>query len=340
MEKIFDRCYGSILGSLIGDSLGARYEFNPNYKEQIKTDMKNNFLDILGGGIWNLLKGQFTDDSELTLTLVKSLIEAKTINQDIIAKNYNLWYNSNPFDIGITTKKCFSKKICDEMILSAKQIDIESLNKYNDNNLSNGFLMRITPIAIYISGYIYKIKIINDIQFNKIKELIRLDTSLTHSSNQALDYAICYVFLIAYNILDGNSNRGKELLTYYLDGSDALKIFNNGINYNSKLVHDPNVLIGDVKIAFQLAVRKSYFNFTFEEAIISTVNLGGDTDTNCCIVGGLVGSKLGSNIINKQWKNTVEKLKCDRYNKLGINNIVNNLENISKELFRLGFSYI
>jgi ADP-ribosylglycohydrolase len=222
------------------------------------------------------------------------------------------------------------------MMNVAKQLDNEALKNYNDNNLSNGFLMRITPLAIYIAGMLHKNTEINKNQFDKIREIVRLDTSLTHSSEKALNYATSYVILIAFNILEGKISRAIYILQIYLKDSEAIKIITNGINYNAKLAHDPTEQIGDVKIAFQLAVRKSYFNFTFEEAIISTVMLGGDTDTNCCIVGGMVGAKLGSSNINQKWKDTVEKLQCDRYVKLGINTMMNNLGKISRELFELG----
>lgn len=37
----------------------------------------------------------------------------------------------------------------------------------------------------------------------------------------------------------------------------------------------------------------------YDEAMTQTVMLGGDTDTNCAIVGGLVGAYLGLKLIPK-----------------------------------------
>jgi len=37
----------------------------------------------------------------------------------------------------------------------------------------------------------------------------------------------------------------------------------------------------------------------FERAIRETVSLGGDTDTNACIVGGLIGSIIGVKSIQR-----------------------------------------
>jgi ADP-ribosylglycohydrolase len=56
-----------------------------------------------------------------------------------------------------------------------------------------------------------------------------------------------------------------------------------------------------VKIAFQLAFKHLYNNSTYEETIKEVLRLGGDTDTNACIAGGLVGAAVGIDHINKEW---------------------------------------
>jgi ADP-ribosylglycohydrolase len=46
---------------------------------------------------------------------------------------------------------------------------------------------------------------------------------------------------------------------------------------------------GWVKIAFSLAIFYLKKNFGFLEAIKDLLSKGGDTDTNACIVGGILG---------------------------------------------------
>ncbi len=347
MQQILDRASGALHGVIVGDALGGRYEFMKNYIDQIDVDMdKGNYhLPILGGGIWQLYPGQITDDSELTLTLCQSILESKTIDGDNIAHNYHQWFKSGPFDIGNATKNAFMHHFRKDMITASIGYDQNVFEQHNDYNLSNGMMMRITPISIFIAGLLHQIKIenVNENVFNIIEKYVKADTNLTHASDKALAFAMCYVILMAYNILGWGLNSATGFINNFLGQTKACYIMKRGLNLDAKLAHDPNVNIGDVKIAFQLAVRKAFFahnkEMGFDEAIISTIKLGGDTDTNACIVGGLVGSVTGINAIPKHWIDAVtndQLMQCSRYQKYQINQSVKRLDEISKEIFYLG----
>ena len=51
--------------------------------------------------------------------------------------------------------------------------------------------------------------------------------------------------------------------------------------------------------------EEKLFDFAMEE----TLKLGGDTDTNCCVVGGMVGAIVGLDNIDQ--KKVLNVLKCD-----------------------------
>ena len=85
-------------------------------------------MKVVGGGPFCLGPGQITDDSELAMSLMWGIIksnqkdknqeeekneENKTpnleeneniIDLDIICEQYKKWYQSRPFDIGMTTR--------------------------------------------------------------------------------------------------------------------------------------------------------------------------------------------------------------------------------------------
>jgi ADP-ribosylglycohydrolase len=53
--------------------------------------------------------------------------------------------------------------------------------------------------------------------------------------------------------------------------------------------------------------------------MIDTISMGGDVDTNCCILGGLLGVSDGYESIPKKWQDTVSSVvnpSYDRFNKL------------------------
>lgn len=51
--------------------------------------------------------------------------------------------------------------------------------------------------------------------------------------------------------------------------------------------------MGYVKIAIDHAFKALRRGYDFEMAMRQTLLIGGDTDTNSCIVGGMIGAYLG-----------------------------------------------
>jgi ADP-ribosylglycohydrolase len=60
---------------------------------------------------------------------------------------------------------------------------------------------------------------------------------------------------------------------------------------------DCRVNAGHVKHAFTLAFHFLRKKATYEDAVRETLKLGGDTDTNACIVGGMMGALHGLSAI-------------------------------------------
>ena len=63
-----ERFRGCLLGLAIGDAVGTTVEFRPRGTFEPLTDM-------VGGGLFHLLPGQWTDDTSMALCLATSLIE-------------------------------------------------------------------------------------------------------------------------------------------------------------------------------------------------------------------------------------------------------------------------
>lgn len=318
---------------------------------------KNGVLPMVGGGVYGLYPGQITDDTELAMKLAKAILESGTINSDRIAKNYNDWYRSKPFDIGNATRNSVVHKNSKDMMEAARKMNIRSLSEYGDDNLSNGMLMRLTPLAVTIAGFIhgYEHKECNgkginwhknSELFEKIVRIVKADTLLTHYSNEAVNYAVAYVVLIASAILHGRLFEG----TYMLQNSGHRKvggwheIFAAGIDSNPNLAHDPKVKIGDVRIGFQLAVSYGTLiekrKIDVRTALIDTIKLGGDTDTNACIVGGLIGAISGINAIPGEWTDAVtgSVMSIDRYRQCSTNRLIASPDTLGFKLFKIGYN--
>jgi ADP-ribosylglycohydrolase len=152
-------------------------------------------MKMPGGGTFRLKAGQVTDDSEMAMHMLRGLLhysitaplETQTWNLLLcIAKEYIDWYNSNPFDIGLTCSAALRKL---SQLIPAEGDQMESMDKTiiliqafkeiattNKSSLSNGFLMRITPMACFHA----LISLVSDKEEESLKQLIRGDIKMTH----------------------------------------------------------------------------------------------------------------------------------------------------------------
>jgi ADP-ribosyl-[dinitrogen reductase] hydrolase len=102
-DVLSDRVHGCILGAFTGDALGTYLEFETGL---ISQDDVQNAMNMVGGGPFKLAPGQVTDDSEMAMMQLNGLVDGNgTLNTFALCKFYADWYHSDPFDIGITTRR-------------------------------------------------------------------------------------------------------------------------------------------------------------------------------------------------------------------------------------------
>ena len=288
---------GALYGHLIGDALGTRYEFmkSPDAKKQVEKDSKHGFLYILGGGPFNLVPGQVTDDSELSIGLLHSLLKSKMYKKEDVAQKYLKWFSSKPFDIGQTTLKAFRG--------ANNYTDIvHNSKKYNQNSLSNGCLMRIIPLAIY------GVKTDNNILSKYCYE----DSQMTNPNEITTDATLVYCFAIKLALQSYNK---KEIVKYAYHIAKTQLVKN--IIKLSMIQPEPVLLpdgsytktdghqMGYFGIALQNAFYELLHGQSFYESICNIIKRGGDTDTNACIAGGLLGGYYGKNSIPGKWIDSI-----------------------------------
>jgi ADP-ribosylglycohydrolase len=70
--------------------------------------------------------------------------------------------------------------------------------------------------------------------------------------------------------------------------------------------------MGWAKIAWTYSFQMLRQRMTYKEAILSVLMQGGDTDTNCAIVGSMIGAAMGLKMLYKEAKSQIDVLlKCD-----------------------------
>jgi len=277
-----DRALGSVVGALIGDAAGGIFEFmgrSPTLKEAQAA------LDLPGGGVFDLAPGQFTDDGEMTMALLGAIAKGKgAYRQELAAQAYCEWEQSNPFDIGLATRAALRvpKAAMNNPKSLAKLVCSQAL-EHNSGSKANGCMMRATPLGIAATGCNIKETI----------EMVASDVVLTHPNKDCVDSTVAYVLALRHLILhDGDSEAAIEVANTYLSDNNRLVLgwLNQAIEGN---IDPVTKQIGFVKHGFTLAFHFLAFQFNFKEAITQTLLMSGDTDTNACIVGGLIGANCG-----------------------------------------------
>eukprot|EP01084_Bolivina_argentea_P297861 513228_1 len=314
-ECILDRALGMVIGAAIGDSIGSFCEFSYS---RLTVNQLDNAMQMPGGGPHFISSGQVTDDTELSIQLARALISMENSIFDVkaIANFYDEWLCSNPFDVGTCTHFTLSEAPnVNKMKIAAKTFNNNNISK--GGNMSNGSLMRIHPLIIY--GY--------KLSQKQFEQIIIEECSLTHYNKYVFYCNISYGIAVKYLLLnydeeDRNYNAFKAAEEWLINKYNEDK--NNKIAHDvlqwllickkmeTKLLHSATKQIGFIKIAFQ----KSFYNLwkskditCVMDAIKSTVFEGGDTDTNGCIVGGMMGCWFGFHSIPKYYVDKIKSCK-------------------------------
>ena len=134
---------GCVIGAFIGDSLGSAEEF------QSDVDSQDFIKDLsMDGGKFGNGPGQVTDDSELGLCLSQGLNDTlPKFSLENIANYYRQWIESEPFDIGITTKSAL-RQLNQKTNRLAQRARLGARN-YNKESKSNWSFMRSSPLAVW-----------------------------------------------------------------------------------------------------------------------------------------------------------------------------------------------
>lgn len=290
------RGQGCLLGQLAGDALGGQVEFQ--YAAEISASHPDGLRQLSDGGHWNTLAGQPTDDSELALLLARSIVQAGEYDPEAAAQAYFFWYNSKPFDIGMTISRALVGVTKGKV--AAKAAAAAMRQSADPASQANGSLMRISPLGIW--GH--------SLPPDRLAEHAQADAELTHPSPVCRDAAAIFTVAIGHAISSGEGP--KDVYACARDWAKAHcrqpSLLSALEEAAKKPPADYSKTEGWVVIAFQNAFYQLANAPSLEEGVVRTVMAGGDTDTNAAIAGALLGAVYGRSAIPSQWQRMV--LSC------------------------------
>ena len=132
-----------------------------------------------------------------------------------------------------------------------------------NDSIGNGAMMRISPV-----GYLFNSE-------EDVIENARLATIPSHNSKEAIESATIIALMIYYF----RNGLTKE---------EVYKKLNLLVKYEPFLKFNTTC-----KETLNNCLYSIYNSISFEDAIRKTLQMGGDTDTNCCIVGSVAESIYG-----------------------------------------------
>jgi ADP-ribosylglycohydrolase len=138
----------------------------------------------------------------------------------------------------------------------------------------------------------------------------RDDARLSHPNEACVDACTAYVLAIASLIrTPGDAARALGAASAWAERSACAEVRGWLDEAAAGVIVPYTPQDGFVRIAFTHAFRHLRLGTSYVEAIRETLAGGGDTDTNACIVGGMLGARWGSRAIPKAMREAV--LGCD-----------------------------
>jgi len=284
-EPILDRARGALLGTAVGDALGAGYEFKPPLGKDVPVVFKASP---------GLALGEYTDDTAQTIAIAIAASRSDlSVSLDEVAKEFFRWYEEDGGGIGIQTQRIFSQT----KDRTSATLLTEQSNLFRDTHelaAGNGSLMRTAAVAL---PFLSK----PDVLGNVASEV----SALTHSDLDCREACVIWSKAIRHAILfenfDGVQLAINELpafrQSYWNDlfdqadeVQDAAEFTNNGW------------VIHAIQAAFKVIMSTA--TQTPEHLVLgieAAVRVGNDTDTVAAIAGALLGARWGYSAIPKHW---------------------------------------
>jgi ADP-ribosyl-[dinitrogen reductase] hydrolase len=282
-----DRAQGCLAGLAVGDALGTTLEFTSPGSFTPLTDM-------VGGGPFLLMPGQWTDDTSMALCLAESLVECGGFDLRDQMDRYVRWWRKGHhsstgrcFDIGNTVRAALSQ---------FQQNGEPAAGSEDTRSAGNGSIMRLAPVPIAAAGG------------GDAIHYSAQSSRGTHQASACLD-ACRYLGGMLWGLIHG-AGKDEVLAPFYhpcggswgeLDPAIAEIAAGSFKERNPPQIRGSGYVVASLEAALWAFHRSD----NFRDGALLAVNLGEDADTTGAVYGQIAGACHGASGIPAGW---LEKL--------------------------------
>lgn len=279
-----DRAAGAVVGSAVGDALGAPFEFGPAGVYTAR--FPDGTGTMCGGGGWD--PGEATDDTQMAVLVAESLLERGGLDLPDLFDRFRRWAAGDPKDIGLQTES---------VLTSGDPWDTAAALHFQVNGRAagNGSLMRAATSAVYFAG---PQRADADARATTMDAARRI-AALTHGDRAAWEgTAVLHELIrVALNGADPLAAVPEALAAVHADHRER---------WAAVLVPDwhpdrATEFNGAVWPCLGTALWALRTTRSYEAALASAIDVGGDTDTVAAVTGALAGAVHGLGSIPSRW---------------------------------------
>ena len=280
-------------GLSVGDAFGERYAYG---HEDVRARVTNEALH----GNW-----RWTDDTAMAVGIMECLNRSGKIEEEVLARTFARNFK-NDYERGYGR---MAARIL-ERINEGDPWEAVSRSAFNGGSMGNGAAMRVAPLGAWFA---------DDLE-GVAKEAMK-SSRVTHWHEEGIagGIAVAIATAVAWKTRELPAAEVREIIAkevrhYTPEGETAngielaLALDPEALPYlagrrlgNGSLVTAPDT----VPYVIWCALRSLD---DYAEALIATVEGGGDCDTNAAMVGGILAARLGMEGIPQEWRDAREAL--------------------------------
>ena len=266
---------GSLVGTAIGDSLGAGNEGVSSFQEVKEVGPR------------------YTDDTAMMIGVAESLIQCQGFDGEHMAATFVRNYEREPWrGYGPGPPRVFN------LIKQGVNWDKAAEEIYPGGSFGNGAAMRIAPLALFYNE-----------DHEKLREIAYESSRITHTHSLAMEGAALEAYAVSLALQEEPEflDKLKEFTKFepYKRKLESIERLLDKKEDRKRIIRE----LGNGVEAFNsvpTAIYSFLANSSFAEALVYAVSLGGDTDTIGAMTGAIAGAWWNLTEIPFAWQKRLE----------------------------------